>query len=610
MIGLAMVLVLATGCAKYNTFYNAQKSFDQAERAREERLKLGEEVSKPTSSQKQQYDEAIKKAQKILDRYPGHSLTDDALFLQGKAYHRLAGYRMSIRKLDLLFTNFPQTEYLEETLFLQAVNYLMLGNASESQNLLDQLERRFPESRFQSEALRASADNAYALEDWEDAVDGYRAFLERFPEAENWDDSSQRLAEALWELRLYEEAVPVLQRVVDESLSADRVFRARLLLAKCLIRMGDYPSAEALMPTLTAEGEIYSKQGEVQLVDAENLVYQDRQGDALAMLERMPEEQLTPQVKPVRQDMMGWIYLDQGELEEARNSFQQALSGGQLLDDVDRTRQLLNTIRDYLAAEGQLPDADPPRAARLRLLQANAMLFGFERPREAFDLYADVAADTAADSTLAPRALYGAMLVQATYFEQADSAEIYAIELEERFPDSPQAYQVRSGADANLLAFLKAQEEIKLAAMRPDSLVALADSLLAAERELLRGEDSGLRRRQVYLQRREFLLYPPPEAAVQKMAHDEAAASAARQQAAGAAAVVPMTSTPGETLSFDGAEPLAAPDDSTLVPLEAAVDTVVTVPEPEVAPVDTVKAPPPEEEPKEKPKKKKQSWDL
>ena len=88
---------------------------------------------------KQDYQQAIKKAQKILDEYPGHSLTDDALFLQGKSYQRIASYRMSIRKLDLLFTNFPQTPYLEESIFLQAVNYLMLGDAGRSQDLLDRL---------------------------------------------------------------------------------------------------------------------------------------------------------------------------------------------------------------------------------------------------------------------------------------------------------------------------------------------------------------------------------------------------------------------------------------------------------------------------------------
>ncbi len=105
-----MLAVLA-GCAKYNTYYNAKKAFDDAEHVRDEAIRKHEDPPQPTGLQKTNYEKAIQKAQKILDEYPGNSLTDDALFLQAKAWHRLEGYRMSIRKLDLLFQNFPASEY-------------------------------------------------------------------------------------------------------------------------------------------------------------------------------------------------------------------------------------------------------------------------------------------------------------------------------------------------------------------------------------------------------------------------------------------------------------------------------------------------------------------
>ena len=145
---LAAGLLAVVGCAKYNTFYNAKRAFDQAEQVREEAIRNHEDPPRPTGLQKTNYDKAIQKAQKILDEYPGHSLTDDALFLQAKAWHRLEGYRMSIRKLDLLFLNFPATEYMEEALYLQGLNYLLIGALDKSQAFLEQLERRFPDSRF------------------------------------------------------------------------------------------------------------------------------------------------------------------------------------------------------------------------------------------------------------------------------------------------------------------------------------------------------------------------------------------------------------------------------------------------------------------------------
>jgi TolA-binding protein len=609
VVAMAAALLVLAGCARYNTYYNAKRAYDDAEYQREQRLKEGEDVTRASGAQKQSYQEAIKKAQKLLDEYPGHSLSDDALYLQGKSYQRIASYRMSIRKLDLLFVNFPQTPYLEEALFLQAVNYLMLGDAGRSQDLLDRLERQYPDSRFQSEALRASGDNAYALEDWQDAADAYQAFLERFPRAEGWDDSRLRLGESLFELEQFVEAAQALQPVVDRSLQADRVFRARLLLARCLVRAGDHIGVDNLLPTLRDEAVIYTKQGEVTLVEAENLLAQGERSAGMTLLEGMPEEEKSREVKPVRADLLGRAHLD-GEhleiedLEAARDLLQEAMTGRQHLEDDVGTQRLQKSVRDFLANEGQLPDAQPERAARMRLEQANDMLFSFERPHRAYDLYATVAADSAADSLVAARALYGAMLVMQTHLENADSAAIYDEQLQKRYPDSPQAYQARSDADADLLAFLLAREEEALR----DSRIELEDTGLDMAGEDARPGDtrrSGLRRRQVYLQRRAPLLYPPPESAV-------LAAEVRRQRELEAAraeldSMAALQAAPGETLRFGAA---GAADSLSVSPVGAAVvDTAAVSTAPPVpASPDTVAAPEPEPE-KPKPEKPK-SWDF
>ena len=81
---------------------------------------------------------------------------------------------------------------------------------------------------------------------------------------------------------------------------------------------------------------------------------------------------------------------------------------------------------------------------RLKLLQANAMLFGFDRPAQAAALYREAAADTAADSLLAARALYGLWLAYGQKLGNPDSAKVVADELQERFPASAQAREVRA----------------------------------------------------------------------------------------------------------------------------------------------------------------------
>lgn len=626
---LAAVLLAMSGCSpRWNTLYNAKQAFNQAERAREEAIKEGQDVQRAVSGQRQNYLRTIEKAQKALDMFPGHSTSDEALFLQGKAHHRLASYRMSIRQFDLLRTNFPKTPYMEEVLFLQAVNYLMINDAARSQDFLDLLERQFPESRFQAEALRAGGDNAFALKDWDGAVRSFSRYLDRHPRGDDWESSSLRLAESLWELARYDEATDVLRPVKKESAQADRVFRARLLLSRCLIHQGDLDAARSMVSLLKNEAEIHGQEGMVALIEAEILLAAGQRGTAISMLENMDPVHLKPEIKPLWADMLGHAYLadeklDNQSMEKAREYFQQAVSGAQHLDDPEHTRRLLGSIREYLTAENQLPDAQPQRAARMRLQQANALLFDFQRPRMAYDLFATLAADSAADTTVAPRALYGAMLLQESTFNEPDSAQLYAQQLLERYPDSPQAYRVRSGAEFDLLAFLLTQE---LAAQRaafdgmiedgPGAGVGLRPGMAAG---------TGLRRQMIYLQRRPNMVFPPPPAALKAQAdrikseQDAAAALAAKSAAPEDRIGIPQapdhesrpaTAPPSQTTAVDSSTAAAA----------AAADTQVVMP-PEPAMADTsahdelVPERDPEPEPEPEPEsesepKRPRRWDF
>jgi len=517
---LSVLILFLVGCAKYNTFYNAKRSFDSAENIRDEAIRKHQDPPKPAGTQKGDYDNAIRKAQKILDEYPGHGLTDDALFLQAKSYYRLESYRMSIRKFDLLFTNFPQTPYLEEALYLTAMDYLLIGALDRSQEYLDRLAKVYPESKYQAETRKVSGDNSFLMEDWATAAENYRGYLELDADIEERDRIGLKLAECYWEMEDYVSAAEVLLEVSDNTSSADLGFRAKLLRARVHVRMGDFEVADLLLRELRDLASIYASQGEVLLVEAESLVAQGKGDEASPLLESMPTEWETPIVKARAADLLGYLYLDRGDWEEARTKFQTALLKRDELEDADRTRRLNDYLRDYLAADAALPDAQSDRVPGLKLLQANAMLFGFGHPAVAADLYMQAAADTAADSTVAARALFGAYLTYDQYLDKPDSASIFAAELEERYPESPQAFEVQSGHRSNLLGYLLAMQEVQ----QQDRFANLSEEERAALEEESDFSGSlaedihslpGIRRRMVFLSRRPNILFEPPERAVE-----------------------------------------------------------------------------------------------
>jgi hypothetical protein len=328
-----------------------------------------------------------------------------------------------------------------------------------------------------------------------------------------------------------------------------------LLQARVLVRMGDHAAAEVLVGELRDQAEVYKARGEVNLVEAENLIAQGRADEATPLLENMPEEwQVSPEVKARAQEILGHQYLARGEWNEARKAFRQALNRPKDLDDEEEVRRLSDHLNVFLAAIRAAGEATGPDLARNRLLMANSFRFGFERPNRAATYYRMAGRDTAAESTVAARALYGAYLTYRDVLDKPDSAAVFAAELDSVYPDSPQAYEARHGGSSNLLGYLlemRAQEQAAAYAALSDSeRVALSRGLDAGLGAAVpvAGPEQQLRRRMVYLQRRDHLLFPPTEAelALYERRLQELARTAARAAAADTAgATVPVATDPG-----------------------------------------------------------------
>lgn len=468
VVAVLLSLLLVTGCAKYNTFYNAKRAFDKAEQVREDKIRLGEDVTKPTGNQITEYQNAIRKCQRVLEEYPGHSLTDDALFMMGKAYHRVESYRMSVSKLNLLFQNYPANPFLEEAYFLQAVNYLFIGDGGRSNDYLDLLQASFPESSYQAEALRVSGENAYALEQWENAAVSFSEFLATHPDDERAPRVGLMHARVLWQLHDYAGVADRLEAVlVSESIDKENLFDTRLLLARALARLGRHEEAEDLLNTIEPEGEIYAKQGMVALAKGENAYHAGRPEDALSILSSMPDAWRRGDVLPLGGELQGEIQLAKWELEEASIQFRAAANGQRVCENPDRVRLLNVQLQRYLDMENRLDGARDEQRPAYRLVQANALAFGLERPRLALDIYLEVAATADVDSMSAVRGLFGAAAIFREQLAMPDSAAALEQVLMTDFPDTPQAYVLREGDEADLYSYLmdKERELVLLAAL-------------------------------------------------------------------------------------------------------------------------------------------------
>ena len=95
---ILLALAGSSGCVYFNTFYNAQKYFRQAEKERrvheeqhaswelEEGATEAYQVPRPQKAD-QLYGQAARKASRVLEDYKESELVDDAMFLMGRSFY-------------------------------------------------------------------------------------------------------------------------------------------------------------------------------------------------------------------------------------------------------------------------------------------------------------------------------------------------------------------------------------------------------------------------------------------------------------------------------------------------------------------------------------------
>ena len=95
ILGL-ILLVAASGCAYYTTFYLARKYYREGARAQERSL-----TDEPSPEAATKYDLVIRQCTKLLTDYPKSKWVDDASYMLGAALYGKRDYVAAIKRLEV-----------------------------------------------------------------------------------------------------------------------------------------------------------------------------------------------------------------------------------------------------------------------------------------------------------------------------------------------------------------------------------------------------------------------------------------------------------------------------------------------------------------------------
>ena len=225
-------MLLFSGCAYFNTYYNAQNYYKEGVRLKEQNQ---------AGQAKGKFEKSIEKSALVISRWPTSRWVDDATFLIGRSYYEMGQHGKAVSYFERLKLAFPGSGFVAEAELYRGLALLEDGEYGDARVVLDRVREEHP--RFRDDAAFHLAASFYEREDYERAVDSLQAFVETYPRSKHTSAAVLYLAESNFELERWAEATEWYQRLARLRTGPKERVQAMLRVAACQLEGGECEDA-------------------------------------------------------------------------------------------------------------------------------------------------------------------------------------------------------------------------------------------------------------------------------------------------------------------------------------------------------------------------------
>jgi TolA-binding protein len=435
---LALCLLLLIGCAYFNTFYNAKKQFKEAEKA----YQANPPELEVSASQRELYEQAIKKASKILVFYPDSRYVDDALFLMGKAYFRMQEFGKSRRKFEELLVNYPKSKFrFEAGYLLGTIHYYMDEPRKARDALMAVIESK--RNSWADDARYTLGEMAFWEGQYRQALEEYSRLPEDYPDSELRAEAMFKMGESQFKLEQYQGALDSYLEARRHKFSARQRYQIELRIGECYQQLGQFQDALETFNGLAGSDRYLEYLPEIQLRISE--VYY-LMGDSTRAIERY--EDIVRQNEKTKEAawayyQLGQIFMeDLSDLEKAKDYFDKSKAEAPTSEAAQLAslrRSQINKLEDYRL---KAASSDSMQLAEAYFSLGELYLLDLHRPDSALVYYQKVLAQNP-DTRYAPRSKYAAAWITENSLGDSLAGRRLYEELIERYPYSESANTAR-----------------------------------------------------------------------------------------------------------------------------------------------------------------------
>ncbi|MFQ5512204.1 MAG: tetratricopeptide repeat protein [Candidatus Krumholzibacteriia bacterium] len=429
----AAVVTLGTGCAFFNTFYNARKAYRSAEET--PRAPDGS-VNRAAHSA---YDEVIEKCEALIANYPDSKWVDDAILLMGKAYYRKSDYDEAIARLDELQADFPESKLIDEAQLFQGKIYVAKDDPARAVPALERVFKRNPKTKYADEILFLLGTSLVRIDREPEALQYLEILAADHPNSTYRLDADLEIASLYLERGDYEKSLTVFRNLAGVKLSTPNRIRFLTRLSEAQVKIGRYKAALRTFRQL-------EKYDVDDLALASQLVFKaqalsgvDSLPAAIAMFETVTARYKRSIFSAEASYRLGVLYQEKlDSLDVAKARFDQVprqYSKSPYAEEAIRRSVSITKLQKLKAS---LDKGEGEDKAGVQFDLAEVQLFQFADHEKALVDY-QVILDQYPQSEYAPKAAYAIAYIYDSLLEDEEKARAAYLLVVTRYPDSQQA---------------------------------------------------------------------------------------------------------------------------------------------------------------------------
>ncbi len=327
IVGLTAILLLTAGCVYFNTFHNAKKAFDEAEKVRKDTR------YKSVRLNTQKYKIAIEKSLKVIENHPNSKWYDDALYVLAVSYFYTDKYANAERRFRELLANYDDSKYAPESELYLAKAKLKLNDVEDAMVIFEEIFDGEARKEYKAEAAIALGVYHYENNSDEQSQRFFMAVRDSLGTKEETKLAQRYIADSYFNMFRFQDALGAYLQILGMDPSNNERYHAISNAAQCSFQLLRISDGLEYLNNLIEDEQYYDSLGVLKLRLAEGYEVDEDIYRAEVIYREVAEEGANNNIKARANYRLGLIYqFDYDDLTEAKKFY-------------DRTSELGRTTR-------------------------------------------------------------------------------------------------------------------------------------------------------------------------------------------------------------------------------------------------------------------------